>query len=238
MREQASSRGTRSCRCCCLNRSQRAGSLCRGDVRHPGRGLRPGGSARRGWDSALCQTQRGSHTGGSASPRPRQPVQADGGGRLIGPSPRYLTLLRAHAKTGRNARLPVRWRTFSHARSLCAGEARTTQQLVDKPRKRAQRCLIVGSIIAGADDGETVCAPACNGRGHAMSPSIGNPHGISAASPLSLERALTGIWRDEAAKSAPTRAKAAGRCGDQAALDKPIASAIGRMRVPAVRRCA
>jgi hypothetical protein len=65
-----------------------------------------------------------------------------------------------------------------------------------------------------------------------MSPSIGNPHGISAASALSLERALTGIWRDEAVKSASPRVKAAGRCGDQAALDKPIASAIGRMRAP------
>jgi hypothetical protein len=71
-----------------------------------------------------------------------------------------------------------------------------------------------------------------------MSPSIGNPHGISAASPLSLERALTGIWRDEAVKNAPARAKAAGRCGDQAALDKPIASANSRMRAPPARLCA
>jgi hypothetical protein len=68
-----------------------------------------------------------------------------------------------------------------------------------------------------------------------MSPSIGNPHGISADSPLLLERALMSIWRDEAVKSAPARAKAAGRCGDQAAVDKPIASANSRMRAPPAR---
>jgi hypothetical protein len=50
-----------------------------------------------------------------------------------------------------------------------------------------------------------------------MSPSIGNPHGISADSPLLLERALTSLWRDEAVKSAPARAK------------EPIASAKRRV---------
>jgi hypothetical protein len=68
-----------------------------------------------------------------------------------------------------------------------------------------------------------------------MSPSIGNRHGIRAASPLLLERARTSIWRDEAVKSAPALAKAADRCRDLAALDKPIASAIGRMRAPAAK---
>lgn len=71
-----------------------------------------------------------------------------------------------------------------------------------------------------------------------MSPSIGNPDGITADSPLSLERALTGVWRDEAVKSSPARAKAGGRCGDQAALDKPIASVNSRMRAPPARLCA
>jgi hypothetical protein len=69
-----------------------------------------------------------------------------------------------------------------------------------------------------------------------MSPSIGNPDGITADSPLSLERARTSIWRDEAVKSASARAKEAGRCSDQANLDKLIASADSRMRAPPARR--
>jgi hypothetical protein len=173
MREQASSRGSRSCPCCRLNHPQRA----------------------------LCAVA-----------------------------------MRAHAKTDRHARLPVRGRTFSHARSRCVRAALGKRELgnnfVDTPGKGAQRCLIVSSSIAGADDRETACAPACNGRGHAMSPGIGNLRDISADSPLLLERARTSIWRDEAVKSASARAKAAGRCGDQANLDKLIASANSRMRAP------
>jgi hypothetical protein len=108
MREQASSRGTRSCRCCCLNRSQRAGSLCGGDARRAGRGLRPGAQPAVAATAPFARHNAVHTQGGSASPRPSQPIQADGGGRLIGPSPLNLSLLRVHAKTGRNARLPVR----------------------------------------------------------------------------------------------------------------------------------
>jgi hypothetical protein len=194
------------------------------------------GSARRGCDSALCQAQRGAHTGGSASPRPRQPVQADGGGRMISPSPLYLTLLRAMQRRVGMPRASPWAYLLTCSLTLRWGSANQATTCGQAAQSRAT-CLIVSSSIAGADDRETVCAPACNGR-HAMSPSIGNPHGISAASPLSLERALTGIWRDEAVKNSPAQAKAGGRCGDQAALDKPIASAIGRMRAPPARLCA
>jgi hypothetical protein len=85
MREQASSRSTRSCRCSCLNRSQRAGSLCRSDARRAGRGPRPGAQPSVAGTAPFARHNAVHTQVCSASPRPRQPVEADGGGRLMGP---------------------------------------------------------------------------------------------------------------------------------------------------------
>jgi hypothetical protein len=213
MRVQASSRGSGSCPCCCLEPLPAGLSVPRRCAPcRPRSSAR--GSARRGSDSAFAR-HNAVHT---QVARPHRARANQYYGSECPPASPWAYLLRCS--------LTLRWGSANQA-TTCGQAAQT----------RAT-CLIVGSIIAGADDGETVCAPACNGRGHAMSPSIGNPHGISAASPLSLERALTGMWRDEAVKRSPARAKAGGRCGDQAALDKPIASANSRMRAPPARLCA